>query len=367
MRSDVPAALTTPITHTLAAFALAVIIYIAMHDSLAERTTVGEFASFITAMLMLLAPLKHLTEINSALQRGLAAAESVFGHDRHAGRGRPRHGRARPRARRDRASKASPSPIRRAPSPRSPTSTCTSAPARRWRWSAARAAARPRSSTCCRASTRRPRAASCSTATTSRPSRSRACAPTSRSSARRSCCSTTRSTPTSPTARMGGAAEREVIAAAEAAHAMEFIRETPEGLKTLIGENGLRLSGGQRQRLAIARAMLKNAPVLILDEATSALDSESERHGAGGARGADARAHHHRHRAPAVHHRARRPHRGARARAHRRDRHACASCWRATASTPSSTASSTPPSARRREAPAARVSGRRPPCAGTTP
>jgi subfamily B ATP-binding cassette protein MsbA len=58
---------------------------------------------------------------------------------------------------------------------------------------------------------------------------------------------------------------------------MEFIRETPQGLETLIGENGLRLSGGQRQRLAIARALLKDAPLLLLDEATSALDSESER------------------------------------------------------------------------------------------
>lgn len=66
--------------------------------------------------------------------------------------------------------------------------------------------------------------------------------------------------------------------AAEAAHAMEFIREFPDQLDTLIGENGVLLSGGQRQRIAIARALLKDAPILILDEATSALDTESERH-----------------------------------------------------------------------------------------
>ncbi|MBD8483712.1 lipid A export permease/ATP-binding protein MsbA [Pseudomonas coleopterorum] len=77
---------------------------------------------------------------------------------------------------------------------------------------------------------------------------------------------------------LAGAPREDVVAAAADAYAKEFVDRLPEGFDTQVGENGVLLSGGQRQRLAIARALLKNAPVLILDEATSALDTESERH-----------------------------------------------------------------------------------------
>lgn len=73
------------------------------------------------------------------------------------------------------------------------------------------------------------------------------------------------------------ATDQEIIKAAKQAHAWEFITKMPDGLSTVVGERGVKLSGGQRQRIAIARAIIKDAPILVLDEATSALDSESER------------------------------------------------------------------------------------------
>ena len=73
-----------------------------------------------------------------------------------------------------------------------------------------------------------------------------------------------------------GASDEEVLAAAAAANCDEFVNKLPEGYKTEIGENGAKLSGGERQRISIARALLKNAPIILLDEATASLDVENE-------------------------------------------------------------------------------------------
>jgi subfamily B ATP-binding cassette protein MsbA len=276
MRQTVPAALTTPVTHTLAAFAVAIIVYIALQESIAERATMGEFASFMTAMLLLLAPLKHLTELNAPLQRGLAAAESVFALvDTPVEKDDGRTVIARARGEIEFQDVSLTYPTRTEPALRSVSFSV-----------------RPGETVALVGG-------SGGGKTTLANLMPRFYAPDggrvlldghdiqelTLDSLRANLALVSQDVVLfNDTIRaniaygaMGAAGEKDIIAAAEAAHAMDFIRETPQGLDTLIGENGMRLSGGQRQRLAIARALLKNAPVLILDEATSALDTESER------------------------------------------------------------------------------------------
>jgi subfamily B ATP-binding cassette protein MsbA len=276
MRQAVPEALTTPVTHTLAAVALAVIVYIAMRAAIEDRATVGEFASFVTAMLLLLAPIKRLTEINAPLQRGLAAAESVFGmidSPVEDDRGTVALPRARGEVAYEKVSFTY--PTRTEPALQDidlhirpgetialvggsggGKTTLVNLLPRFYAPSAGRVLLDGHDIQTLTLESLRANIALVSQEIVLFNDSIYA---------------------NIAYGTMNGAAERDVIAAAEAAHAMTFIRELPEGLNTPIGESGLRLSGGQRQRLAIARALLKNAPVLILDEATSALDSESER------------------------------------------------------------------------------------------
>ena len=276
MRQTVPAALTTPVTHTLASFAVAIIVYIALQDSIAERATLGEFAAFMTAMLMLLAPLKHLTEINAPLQRGLAAAESVFALiDTPEEEDRGEGVIARARGEIEFQAVGLTYSTRTEPALRGVSfkvrpgetvalvggsgggkTTLANLLPRFYSPDSGRVLLDGQDIQTLTLASLRANLALVSQDVVLFNDSIRA---------------------NIAYGAMGKASEQEIIAAAEAAHAMDFIRETPQGLDTLVGENGMRLSGGQRQRLAIARALLKNAPVLILDEATSALDTGSER------------------------------------------------------------------------------------------
>jgi subfamily B ATP-binding cassette protein MsbA len=276
MRQAIAAAAVAPITQIFASVELAIVVYVALHQSAGNETTVGGFVSFITAMLLLLAPLKHLADINAPLQRGLAAAESVFrllDEAPEVDAGTMALGRARgeiefaaiglryPGAERD-ALTAIDLQIRPGetvalvgPSGGGKTSLVNLVP-RFYHAGSGQI---------------RIDGQNIETLTLE--------------SLRGNIAHVGQDVflfddTVAANIAYGGkrdATRGEIEAAARAAHALEFIAAMPQGFDTVIGENGARLSGGQRQRIAIARAILKDAPILILDEATSALDSESER------------------------------------------------------------------------------------------
>ncbi len=278
MREAVPASGLTPITHMAASLAVAAIIFLALSQTTGQAgVSAGGFVSFITALLMLISPVKQLTTISPTLQRGLVSCENVFSFlDMVVEEDSGSREMTRPRGDIEFDSVSFQYP-----------------------------------------GTDRPQALN-SISFNARASQTIALVGASGGG------KTTISAliprfyrPTSGQIRIDGVDINEfslaslrhnialvsqdivlfndtveaniafgsreastlddVISAAKAANAWEFIQQLPQGLDTTIGEDGAKLSGGQRQRIAIARALLKNAPILILDEATSALDTESER------------------------------------------------------------------------------------------
>ena len=270
-RMTVAAAATVPITQIATAFAVALVIVIAIRSDM----SVGEFTNFITLMLMLLAPLKALVEVNGPMQRGMAAAETVFAmidapleHDSgttllcrasghlHFERVSFRYNDNNPLALSDVSLEVLPGQtvalvgvsgggkstfvnlVTRFYAPQSGRLLLDGVPYDDIALSSLRAQLAMVSQNVVLFDD-------------------------------------------TLGANIAYGAEQvdpaRLAAAIKAAHLVEVVAALPEGVDTMIGENGMRLSGGQRQRVAIVRAIYKDAPVLILDEATSALDNESER------------------------------------------------------------------------------------------
>ncbi|MBJ9593096.1 lipid A export permease/ATP-binding protein MsbA [Burkholderia seminalis] len=275
MRMTISGGLAQPLTQFLASIALAVVITIAVVQSSNDQTTVGGFVAFVTSMLLVISPLKHLIDVNQPLQRGMTAAELIFGLiDEPAepqGGGRPlAHARgeiefrnvsfdygAAERPTLDRISfKVAPGEMIALAGPSGSGKTTLvnllprffdptdgailvdGVPVSDYDLHALRGQMAMVSQDVVLFND----TIAANVAYGQTPDRAR------------------------------------VQAALEAANLADAVAAMPEGLDTLVGGNGMRLSGGQRQRLAIARAIYKDAPILILDEATSALDSESERH-----------------------------------------------------------------------------------------
>ncbi|KVP60871.1 lipid A export permease/ATP-binding protein MsbA [Burkholderia ubonensis] len=275
MRMTVSGGLAQPITQFLASIALAVVITIAVVQSSNDQTTVGGFVAFVTSMLLVISPLKHLIDVNQPLQRGMTAAELIFGLiDEPAepqGGGRPLpHARgeiefrgvtfdygAAERPTLDRISfKVAPGEMVALAGPSGSGKTTLVNLLPRFFDPTGGAvlldgvpiadydihALRSQMAMVSQDVVLFNDTIAANVAYGQTPDRAR------------------------------------VQAALEAANLADAVAAMPDGLDTVVGGNGMRLSGGQRQRLAIARAIYKDAPILILDEATSALDSESERH-----------------------------------------------------------------------------------------
>jgi subfamily B ATP-binding cassette protein MsbA len=277
MKQAVSSAANVPLVQMAIAFALAAVVYLATLQSNADEVTVGGFVSFIMAMLMLSSPLKRLTGVSESLQRGLAAAESVFSFldtDSEIDNGSQIIARSvgelsfnnvsfhyatdsKPALQNISLHVSAGENIALVGPSGSGKTTLANLVPRFYTPSSGAIMLDGHDITNLTLNCLRDNIALVSQEVVLFNDSVAA---------------------NIAYGQMRDVSEDEIIAAAQAAHALEFIREWPNGFNTIVGERGVKLSGGQRQRIAIARAILKNAPILILDEATSALDSESERH-----------------------------------------------------------------------------------------
>ena len=276
MKQAAAAAGTVPATQLLVACAIATIVWLAAGQAFAGSTDVGHFIEFIGAMGLILQPLKRLTGVNEHIQRGLAACESVF--DLVDTPPEEDHGTVEiERARGAIVFDGVTLSYRGAPQPALDSVSLAISPGETVALVGPSGGGKsslihllPRFY--------RPQSGhvtldGCDLESLTLASLRRQISLVSQSVV------LFNDTVAANIAygRLDRVSEADIVRAAEAAYAMEFIASMPQGLQTPIGENGARLSGGQRQRIAIARAILKDAPVLLLDEATSALDTESER------------------------------------------------------------------------------------------
>ena len=275
-RMTVASSLLVPITQVMAAVAVSLVIALALYQSQQDRTTVGGFVSFLTAMLMILNPLKHLADVNGQLQRAFAAADAVFHfidepieNDHGTQEIERAQGALRFEGVRfgyegstslalkgiDLEIKAGETVALVGGSGGGKTTLANLLP-RFYSVTDGRILLDDIPIESLKLESLRRQIAWVSQQVM--------------------LFNDTIANNVAYGSRRG-ASEADVRAALEAAYLTEFVESLPNGINTMIGDNGIRLSGGQRQRLSIARALLKNAPILVLDEATSALDNESER------------------------------------------------------------------------------------------
>ena len=277
MREAIPASAVTPITHIAASIAIAIICYLALSQSTGQAgTSPGGFISFITAMLLLISPIKQLTTVSTTIQRGLAAAESVFSlldTAQEQDLGTKQIHRAKgdiafqgvsfqyPGAERQTLDGISfqieaGQTVALVGASGGGKTTISSLIPRFYPVTAGKISIDGTDTRELTLQSLRHNIALVSQDIVLFNDTIEA---------------------NIAYGSLGTFSREDVTQAARAANAWGFIEQLPNGLDTMVGENGAKLSGGQRQRLAIARALLKDAPILILDEATSALDSESER------------------------------------------------------------------------------------------